>query len=271
MMVAWWRGSFPDTLRDPREVTLVSSRPLRKIALVTDTAPAPEAAADTISFLALGKVFSAFMTGNVAFLGMRASGAASAPEMVSLLASLGAFAVGSYVAARIVTGRSDIWHRNVTVALGVSLFGHVMFVALWLSCAGTPSSDLARVMLAAWAFASGVQSAAVRSLHVEGVISTAATGTILALMADMADMADWHRTGPERRRLVAVLASLFGGAVAGGLLVVHANEFAPLLPLTIAVSVVAIAAHRFGATSAHVSLLSEDAVTDAEPRGRGRR
>jgi len=242
----------------------MSGRPLRKLALVKSATPAPVAntdvrarnwllhaltassgAADTISFLALGKVFSAFMTGNVAFLGMRASGAVDAPAVVSLLASLGAFALGSYVASRIVTGHSDIWHRNVTLALGVSLFGHVLFVALWLSCAGTPSGNLARVLLAAWAFASGVQSAAVRSLHLEGAISTAATGTILALMADIAD---WRRTGPERRRLAAVLASLFAGAVAGGLLVVHANAYAPLLPLAIAVAVVTIAANRFGAT-----------------------
>ncbi len=242
----------------------MGGRPLRKIALVTDSAPAPAVAADvrardwllhaltassgasdTISFLALGKVFSAFMTGNVAFLGMRASGAAHAPEVASLLASLGAFAVGSFVASNIVTAHSDIWHRNVTLALGVSLFGHVLFVALWLSCAGAPSSDVAPVMLASWAFASGVQSAAVRSLHLEGVISTAATGTILSLMADLAD---WRRTGPERRRLVAVLASLFGGAIAGGLLVAHANVYAPLLPLAIAVAVVTYAAKRFGVT-----------------------
>jgi len=113
----------------------MSGRPLRKLALVKSATPAPVAnadvrarnwllhaltassgAADTISFLALGKVFSAFMTGNVAFLGMRASGAVDAPAVVSLLASLGAFALGSYVASRIVTGHSDIWHRNVTLA-----------------------------------------------------------------------------------------------------------------------------------------------------------
>ena len=178
------------------------------------------------------------------------------------------FSLGSYVGSRIVSERSDVWHRCVTLALGVSLFGHVLFVALWLSCGGTPSTELARVLLASWAFASGVQSAAVRSLHVEGVVSTAATGTILALMADIAD---WRRTGGERRRLTMVLASLFGGAVAGGLLVVHAHAFAPLLPLTIAVSVVAIAATRFGVTPPSVSLHSADEASDAESRGGGRR
>src|SRR3954452_20957966 len=138
----------------------MGARPLRKIALIKDAPPAIEASADlrardwmlhaltassgsadTISFLALGKVFSSFMTGNVAFLGMRASGAADAPSVVNLLASLGAFAVGAYVASRIVTGRSDIWHRNVTLALGVSLFGHVLFVTLWLACGGAPAGE----------------------------------------------------------------------------------------------------------------------------------
>jgi len=267
---ARWHSNSDERRRDVHghidnlEVALVTARPLRKIALVKDAPPALESsadlrardwmlhaltassgAADTISFLVLGKVFSAFMTGNVAFLGMRASGAADAPEVVSLLASLGAFAMGSYVASCIVTGRSDIWHRNVTLALGVSLFGHVLFVALWLACAGAPAGEITLMMLASWAFASGVQSAAVRSLYVEGMASTSATGTILALMADIAD---WRRTGPERRRLAAALASLFGGAVAGGLLVVHANAYAPLLPFTIALSVVVLAARRFGAT-----------------------
>src|SRR5260370_3087861 len=57
-------------------------------------------AIDAISFLALGKVFSAFMTGNIAFLGLRGAGA-NAPGWVSILVSMAAFAAGVYLAARI--------------------------------------------------------------------------------------------------------------------------------------------------------------------------
>ena len=45
-------------------------------------------AVDAISFLGLGKVFTAFMTGNIAFLGMRIGGSAVAPRIGLLLASM---------------------------------------------------------------------------------------------------------------------------------------------------------------------------------------
>ena len=73
-------------------------------------------AVDAISFLALGKVFTAFMTGNVAFLGMGIAGNAGAPRIVSVLASMAGFAVGVFLATKIVRqhapkdGAGD-WHR----------------------------------------------------------------------------------------------------------------------------------------------------------------
>src|ERR1700693_4343193 len=71
-------------------------------------------AVDAISFLALGKVFSAFMTGNVAFLGLRFAGA-SAPGAVSILVSMAAFAVGVYLSTRIVkpTESCGMWSPRV--------------------------------------------------------------------------------------------------------------------------------------------------------------
>src|SRR5712671_4400787 len=86
-------------------------------------------AIDAISFLALGKVFSAFMTGNIAFLGLRVAGA-SAPGAVSILVSMAAFAVGVYVSTRIVkpSEASGKWPQRVTVALGGSLIAHAVFL-----------------------------------------------------------------------------------------------------------------------------------------------
>src|SRR5260221_13121189 len=63
--------------------------------------PKASGAVDAISFLALGKVFSAFMTGNIGFLGLRIAGA-GAPGAVAILVSMPAFAVGVYVSTRIV-------------------------------------------------------------------------------------------------------------------------------------------------------------------------
>src|ERR1017187_64844 len=58
-------------------------------------------AIDAVSFLDLGKVFSAFMTGNIAFLGLRAA-RAPGPDWTSILAAMAGFAVGVYLSTRIV-------------------------------------------------------------------------------------------------------------------------------------------------------------------------
>src|SRR6266436_4769422 len=200
-------------------------------------------AVDAISFLALGKVFSAFMTGNIAFLGLRVAGA-GAPGAVAILVSMAAFAAGVYLSTRIVKGSeaSGIWSQRVTVALGVSLIPHAVFLAVWFASNGQPSVDVSHVLLGSWGLAMGMQSAAVRTLHVEGVFTTAATATIIFLVGDITN---WSATVAERRRLAGVLVSLFAGATAGGLLLVHAHIYAPVLPFVITVAAVATAAIVF--------------------------
>src|SRR6476620_7535187 len=70
-------------------------------------------AVDAISFVALGKVFTAFMTGNIAFLGLRVAGSSVAPGGDAILASMGAFAVGIFLSTRIVmcSKASATWPR----------------------------------------------------------------------------------------------------------------------------------------------------------------
>jgi hypothetical protein len=77
---------------------------------------------------------------------------------------------------------------------------------------------------------------------VAGVFTTAATATFIFLVADLANR---PLTGDERRRMVGVLISLVIGATAGGLLLIHAPIYAPVLPLVITIGVVATAARVF--------------------------
>jgi uncharacterized membrane protein YoaK (UPF0700 family) len=200
-------------------------------------------AVDAISFLALGKVFTAFMTGNLVFLGLRIAGA-DAPLSASLGGSLAGFAVGVYIAWRIVTrptADSETWPRRVTGALGLSLIAHAGFCTVWLATGGQPGVQTLPVLLALWGLAMGIQSAAVRALHVDGVFTTAATGTFINLASEIL-----HRPvmGGERRRLGAILASLIIGASAGAFLLLRVPAYAPLLPLAITAGVVATAAGR---------------------------
>jgi uncharacterized membrane protein YoaK (UPF0700 family) len=212
--------------------------------LVLSALTVSSGAVDAISFLALGKVFCAFMTGNIAFLGFRVAGAGG-PGAVAVLSSMGGFAAGVYTSTRIVqrSGRSEVWPRNVTVALGLSLIAHAVFAAIWFASNGQPSTEVSHVLLGLWGLAMGMQSAAVRTLHVEGVFTTAATATIIFLVADLTN---WSSTGSERRRLASVLVSLFVGATAGSMLLVRAHNYAPMLPLVVTGAAVAIAAAVFG-------------------------
>jgi len=200
---------------------------------------------DAISFLELGKVFTAFMTGNIAFLGLRVADAGG-PGWSAIIVAMAAFAVGAYLGTLIANSKGDgtsgVWPDHVTIALGLSLIGHIGFQILWLAVRGHPSTNVANWLIGLWGVAMGMQTAAVRSLHVEGVFTTAATATFIFFFGDFAT---WSRSAEEMRRLRGVLTSLFFGATAGGLLLAHARICAPALPLITTVIVVAIAALLF--------------------------
>lgn len=196
-------------------------------------------AIDAISFLALDKVFSAFMTGNIAFLGLRVAGASS-PETITILSSILGFALGVFIAVKMVgpSKQGAIWTQRVTVTLAVALIPHAFFQIAWFASDGEPGFDVTNILLALWATAMGMQSAAVRTLHVDGVFTTAATATFIFLVGDLAS---WKSTVAERRRMVQILVSLFIGATIGGLLLVHAHKYAPVFPFVLAIATVLIA------------------------------
>jgi uncharacterized membrane protein YoaK (UPF0700 family) len=203
-------------------------------------------AVDAICVLGLGKVFTAFMTGNFVYLGLRIAGAPG-PHTVSVIVALCAFAAGVGAATRIVrpAPRSDPWPRRVTQALSVTVLAQAAFAALWLSVGGHASLTATYFLLGISALGMGFQTAAVFSLGIQGVFTTAATATFTVLSGDSAH---WSTTKPERHRLAALLIALACGALAGGVLMVHARDFAPLLPLCTSALVVLTAAVRFPAT-----------------------
>ena len=214
-------------------------------------------AVDAISFLTLGKVFTAGMTGNFALLGIAIPGNAGAPSVISVLASLAGFVVGNYVGARIATppalyrGEQPsgvVWPHRATRALGVALLIHLCFVVIWLATAGRPDVSATRALLASWALAMGMQSAAVRCLDVAGVFTTAVTATLIYLMGDLANP---PVSGAEKRRLFAVVAFTAIGATAAGFLLILAPIYAPLFPFVITIVVVAMAAKAFGYRDSH--------------------
>ena len=196
-------------------------------------------AVDAIAFLGLGKVFSAFMTGNLVFLGLGIGGA-DQPEIPRVLAALVAFAVGVFLAVKIVkpTRGSGIWPTRVSVALTLAALAQAAFVLGWVITSGRPSTGAGNMLIALSALALGIQSGAVMSLDVKGVFTTAATATLIMLMSNEAG---WSSSQVERRRLVGVLVALVTGAAAGTLALLHARAYAALLPLSATLAVIAVA------------------------------
>jgi uncharacterized membrane protein YoaK (UPF0700 family) len=171
--------------------TNIDKRDIRDLLLVALTIST--GAVDALSWLGLGKVFSAFMTGNIAFLGFRLGGAPG-PSATSVLAATAAFALGAFLAARIVrrTGRSDsLWPRPATLSLAASLIFQGAFLALWAAVSGHPSAGSTDVLLALSGVAMGMQTATIFSLGVRADFTTAATATLAVLMGDLAG---WSQT-----------------------------------------------------------------------------
>jgi uncharacterized membrane protein YoaK (UPF0700 family) len=216
----------------------VKTDPVRDLLLVGLTFSS--GALDAICFLGLGKIFTAFQTGNLVFLGIDAADDGG-PDAVRVLCSLVAFAVGVFAGSRLVktSQGSGLWPRRVTITLSACLAALAAFFVLWTVTSGRPGTASGDVLAAVAALAMGLQSAAVMSLAVTGVFTTAATATVIFVMRDLADRS--RTQAAERVRLAGVLLALCAGAAAGGFLLAHAREYAPLVPLATTFVVIATA------------------------------
>jgi uncharacterized membrane protein YoaK (UPF0700 family) len=216
----------------PEESRQASIRDLLLVALTFASG-----AADAIAFLGLGKVFSAFMTGNLVFLGIGIGGA-SEPDPPRVAAARAGFAVGVVLAVRIVrpTKGSGMWPPRVSAALGVALVAQAAFLVGWSVTSGRPAAVWGDVLVGLSALAFGAQSGAIMSLDVKGVFTTAATATVIMLLSDEAG---WSRSAAERRRFAGVLLGLVAGATAGTLLLRHARTYAGIVPFVVTGLVIA--------------------------------
>ena len=193
---------------------------------------------DAFSYLTLGHVFVANMTGNVVFLGFALAGASGFSITASLVA-LGAFSLGALAGGRLSTEAGANRGRLLAVAGAVEACLVVASVGI-AATAGAPGSGVARyVLIVLLALAMGTQNAAARKLAVPDLTTTVLTLTITGIFADgrLAGAAA-ARTG---RRLLSVLAMFLGGLV-GALLVLRASAALAIAVASIVLLVVAVTA-----------------------------
>jgi uncharacterized membrane protein YoaK (UPF0700 family) len=192
---------------------------------------------DAASYLELGHVFVANMTGNVVFLGFALAGAGGLSAWTSLVA-LASFLVGASAGARLSALNADHRGRLLrgTAAAQIVLMTLALIVAL---LAREPlSSPVRYALVVPLALAMGVQNAAATSLSVPELTTTVLTKTLTGIASEAG--AGGSKLG---RRLVSVGAMLLG-ALAGGLLVLHVAVAAALALACAIVLVVALLAHR---------------------------
>ena len=143
---------------------------------------------DAASFLGLGQVLTAAMTGNTVLLGL-ALGQADLEGALRSTVALAGFVVGAVVGAAIVDRgpRGAIWTPAVTAALGLELVVLVALALAWHLLAGhaTWSIDYRYPLIVAAGVAMGIQSAAAQRIGVPGVATTYVTGTLTTIAARM--------------------------------------------------------------------------------------
>jgi uncharacterized membrane protein YoaK (UPF0700 family) len=170
---------------------------------------------DAVSFLGLGRVFTANMTGNVVLLGFGIAGAGGLPVLapiVSLVAFLVGAAGGGLLASRLAD-RHPV-HVARSLAIEVVLIGVASGVAAVTDVrAGELSAD---VLIAMLALALGVRNATVRRIAVPDMTTTVLTMTLTGLAANLPLIGG---SGKGSVRRIAAATTMLTGALAGALMV----------------------------------------------------
>jgi uncharacterized membrane protein YoaK (UPF0700 family) len=191
---------------------------------------------DAFSYLVLGHVFVANMTGNVVFLAFALAGAPGFSISASLVA-LGSFVLGSLGGG--LLGSRLGQHRGRLLSVAAALQALFLCTAAVLAAlSGNPvPAGYSNSLIIVLGIAMGIQNATARKLAVPDLTTTVLTLTIVGVAADS------HLVGGSGsragRRLISV-AAMFVGALVGSLLIFHVSIVSPLVIALIVIAIVAV-------------------------------
>lgn len=188
---------------------------------------------DAFSYLGLGHVFVANMTGNVVFLGFALAGVAGF-SVTSSLAAVVAFAVGA-----LLGGKLGAWHRDHRGRLhssAATLQALFLAASVILAAAGGSAMTAAGgsgmtagyryALIAVLGIAMGIQNAAARTIAVPDLTTTVLTLTITGIAADSTLAGG---SGSRAGRRLASVATMLAGAFLGAALIRHTQDYYPLI------------------------------------------
>jgi uncharacterized membrane protein YoaK (UPF0700 family) len=172
---------------------------------------------DAASYLSMGHIFTANMTGNIVLLGLAVAHVPGLSVLRSITALLFAFA-GGILSGRVGHWTAN-WRRSDWLGLVAGMETTLLFVAFVLfemqhDSAVLPSRSLYGI-IALTAFAMGIRNGTVRRLGVPDITTTVLTLTVAALASE-SSLAGGNN--PRWARRVSAVFSMFFGAAVGALL-----------------------------------------------------
>jgi uncharacterized membrane protein YoaK (UPF0700 family) len=197
---------------------------------------------DATSYLRLGHVFVANMTGNVVFLGFAIAGAPALSAWASL-AALAAFLGGGLIGGRL--GGRVAHHRGLQLRASLSIQFVFVAAAAVLAAATNAGSHAGSgtryALIVLLGLAMGIQNATVRRLGVRDLTTTVLTMTLTGIAAD-ARVVGGPGSALARRTLSVAAMAL--GALVGALLVLRVDDAVPLTLAAAVIALTALATHR---------------------------
>jgi uncharacterized membrane protein YoaK (UPF0700 family) len=169
---------------------------------------------DAASYLGLGRVFTANMTGNIVFLGFGIAGSGGLP-VVAPLVSLGAFLVGAGAGGVLAARMADSNPRHFAWALTIEVSLIAVAAVLAAVTDIRPNAVSGDSVIALLALAMGVRNATIRRIAVPDLTTTVLTMTLTGLAADSPLFGG---TGKGSTRRTAAVSGMLAGALAGALL-----------------------------------------------------
>jgi uncharacterized membrane protein YoaK (UPF0700 family) len=219
-------------IRGNHAVTLHTRRDPLPLALIALTVMS--GFIDAVSFLGLGHVFTANMTGNIVILGFAAAGTPGFSP-VATLTSLTAFVAGAVIAGLLNTALPSRRPRVITALTAEAVLLGIATVTA--SGVGVSDAGGRYLVIAQLALTMGLRNGTVRSLGIPDMTTTVLTRTLTGLAAESS-----LAGGPNPRVVprVASVLSLPLGAFLGALLMRHTSISWPLLVTAACAAVMAV-------------------------------
>ncbi len=178
---------------------------------------------DAVSYLGLGHVFTANMTGNVVLIGFAIAGAPGfsiAASATALAAFLAGAATGGRIGLRVHQKR-QLLVTAVSLEAGFTVVAAIIAGSVAVLSTGWPRYTVIAVL----GFAMGVRNSVVRTMGVADMTTTVLTMTLTGFAAD-SSLGGGHNPNAARRTISVVC--MLVGALVGAAFVIHVHPGAAL-------------------------------------------